>query len=247
MGREQMQQARYGIYVDDSGLLATSICHAKDGNAGKGECRHFSFSDTAEEADRKLSSYLSDRMEGDLDADQVDGTAGDFLNAFRNWLILEKGFNADDLPRPEEGQSLLTAWFDGDSDRYARIIGEARETSLLAPMFAGAEQKDSVKRIADSGIPIRVISNPTLDDAAPERVESDTAMWMEMNGIPRREQAVEGGSEVSVISSGDARHDIKEIISHGDRYVKPAGEGGHPDERRLDDRYVSEDASEPLT
>lgn len=246
MGREQMQQARYGIYVDDSGLLATSICHAKDGNAGRGECRHFSFSRTAEEADRKLSSYLSDRMEGDLDDDQIDGTAGDFLNAFRNWLILEKGFSADALPRPEEGQSLLNAWFNDDNDKYARIVREAKETSLLSPMFTGAEQKDSVKRIADSGIPIRVISNPTLDDAAPERVKSDTAVWMEMNGISEHGQADGGGSEVSVISSGDAQHDIKEIIDHGDKYVNPADAGGQPDEQQLDERYVGDDAAKPL-
>ena len=244
MGQE-MQQTRYGIYVDDSGLLATSICHAKDGNAGKGECRHFSFSDTPEEADRKLTAYLSDRMDGILDDDQIDGTAGDYLDAFRNWLILEKGYNPDGLQRPKNGETLLHAWFDDNRKQYSAILQEASRTSLLSPMFAGAEQKDSVKRIARSGVPIRVISDSTLDGNTPERVASDTRVWLELNGISQDDASADddGDSTVSVISSGPVQHDASEIISHGDKYVKPAGGDGKPDERQLEERYADDEAT----
>lgn len=244
MGQE-MQQTRYGIYVDDNGLLATSICHARDGNAGKGECRHFSFSDTPEEADRKLSAYLSERMDGMLEDDQIDGTAGDYLDAFRNWLVLEKGFNPDDLQRPKDGETLLHAWFDDDRKQYSIILQEAKGTSLLSPMFAGSEQKGSVKRIAQSGVPIRIISDSTLNGNTPDRIASDTRVWMELNGIDQNDASADDKEEstVSVISSGGAQHDVREIINHGDKYVKPADKGDEPDERQLEKRYADDDAT----
>lgn len=229
---------RYGIYVGHDGLLATSVCHAKDGNEGHGECRHFSFSNTADEAEEKLEHYLTDRMDGTLDGDHVDGTAGGLMDAFRNWLILEKGFDPERLRRPGEGETILSTWFDGDRNRYDAILEEAGRTSLLSPMTAGDTEAKAVNRMAKAGIPIRVISSGTLDDSDSARTDDDTRMWMDINGIDGTVAGNNDDSEsvVDVLSTGDSRHDSKEIVAIGG-YVQKPKEGNSPDEKALDSRY----------
>ena len=229
---------RYGIYVGHDGLLATSVCHARNGNEGHGECRHFSFSDTADEAEKKLEHYLTDRMDGILDGEHVDGTAGGFMDAFRNWLILEKGFDPESLHRPGDGETILSAWFDGDDDRYCAMLEEAGRTSLLSPMITGEAESRDAKRMAKAGIPMRVISSGTLDDIGEDRRDEDTRMWMDINGIDGTvaDDGSISGSIVDVLSTGDSRHDVGEITTIGG-YIRKPESGDPPDEGTLDSRY----------
>lgn len=215
------QFSRFGIYVRTDGTLASSICHAKPENAGKGECNHFSFADNAKEIQRKLKYYLTKRINGTTA--NTDGTAGDYMSAFRNWLILEKGFEADRLTDPGETGSIIETWFDGDHERYDAILGEAMETSLMAGIRASVEVKETAKAFIDNGLPFRVISNPGVNVNDDGTIARDTNFWMQSNGIDADGSVASkpkiDGSMITALSSGDSRVDTDEVEKVQDEFV----------------------------
>lgn len=203
------------------GTLASSICHAKPENAGKGECNHFSFADDSKEIQRKLKYYLTERIGGP--AKKTDGTAGDYLSAFRNWLILEKGFEADKLTDPGATGSIIDMWFDGDRAKYDEMLGEVMETSLMAGVRASVEVKETAKAFVDNGLSFRVISNPGAGENDDSTIARDTNFWMQSNGIDAdgsvASKPVIDGSMVTALSSGDSRVDVDEVGKASDGFV----------------------------
>jgi hypothetical protein len=233
------EYSRFGIYVGKDGMLASSICHAHPGNAGKGECQHFSFAETSELAQRKLNYYLTERITGRLDVTEIDGTSGDYLSALQNWLILEKGYDRAELPYPD-GDSLLHAWFHDDETTYRNIINEAKSTSLLGSLKIGDSQKEEIQAIAQADIPINIISDPSLGDNDDERISIDTAAWMSINGISDTAESSKPGiddSSVNVISTGDARIDVHEL-EHLERQFTVHDDNDQDSETILNDRYI---------
>ena len=233
------EYSRFGIYVGKDGMLASSMCHAQPEHAGRGECQHFSFADTAEEAQRKLNYYLTERINGRISSNQVDGTAGDYLSALRNWLVLEKGYSKESLPYPD-GSSILDAWFHGDEQLYRKIIDEAKKTSLLASLNIGDDEKEQMKALVEADIPINILSDPSLHDDDHERIAMDTAAWLSINGISEDAASMEQdmeNSSVNVISTGDSRADIHEIEHLDKRYITSSGNHDH-DEAALNERYL---------
>lgn len=230
--------SRLGIYIGSDGRLTTSVCHARPENAGRGECRHFSFAKDSKALQDKLTCYLTDRITGTLSENAIDGTAGDYLSALRNWLVLENGYDRDALPNPD-GSTILTAWFHDDKRKYNKIINEAMETPLFAAMRIGAEQKESIKGMADAGMHINVISSPTLDDISEDRIAADTAALLSMNGISDDTDVHESTmdeSTIGIISSGDAHIDVHELERLANDYVHK-GESHDDDIHALDHRY----------
>lgn len=215
------QFSRFGIYVRPDGTLASSICHAKPENAGRGECNHFSFADDAKEIQRKLTYYLTERINGPVD--KTDGTAGDYMSAFRNWLILEKGFEADKLTDPGATGSIIDTWFDGDKDKYHEILSEAMETSLMAGMRASVEIKETAKAFVDNGLSFRVISNPGVNVNDDNTIARDTNFWMQSNGIDADGSVADkpkiNASMVTALSSGDSRVDVNDVEHIQDSFV----------------------------
>lgn len=218
---DKEQFSRFGIYVRQDGTLASSVCHARPENAGKGECNHFSFADDAKEIQRKLTYYLTERINGTTG--ETDGTAGDYMSAFKNWLVLEKGFDADSLPDPGADGNIIDMWFDGDNEKYSRILGEAMETSLMAGLKASVEVKETAAKFIDAGLSFRVVSNANIRVNDDSMIARDTNFWMQSNGIAG-DGSVAGKPKIddsmaTVLSSGDSRVDIDEVKHVDDEFV----------------------------
>lgn len=234
------QFSRFGIYIKQDGTLASSICHARPENAGKGECNHFSFADDAKEIQRKLTYYLTERINGSIT--ETDGTAGDYLSAFKNWLVLEKGYDADKLADPGSDGSIVDIWFDGDDKKYKEILGEALETSLLSGLRASVEVKESADKFIKAGLSFRVVSNTGIKVNDDDMIARDTNFWMQSNGIDADGDVAEkpkiNNSVVTALSSGDTRVDVDEVEKIKEKFVLHADPMNKAPED-IDDRLLA--------
>lgn len=240
MAANNEQFSRFGIYVRQDGTLASSICHARPENAGRGECNHFSFADDSKEIQRKLTYYLTERIGGRIES--TDGTAGDYLSAFKNWLVLENGYDADKLVDPGVDGSIVDIWFDGDKEKYDEVLGEAMETSLMSGLRASVEVKESAMKFVDAGLSFRVVSNTGISVNNDDMIARDTNFWMQSNGIDAdgtvSEKPKIDNSVVTALSSGDARVDVDEVERVRDDFVLKADPMNQaPDD--IDDRLLA--------
>lgn len=145
------------------------------------------------------------------------------MSAFKNWLVLEKGFDADSLPDPGADGNIIDMWFDGDNEKYSRVLGEAMETSLMAGLKASVEVKETAAKFIDAGLPFRVVSNTGISVNDDSMIARDTNFWMQSNGIagdgnvagkPKIDNSV-----VTALSSGDSRVDVDEVEHVEDEFV----------------------------
>lgn len=236
------QFSRWGIYIKD-GILGTSICHASPGNEGRGECTHFSFAETSEEIQEKYLHYLTDRIGGSLTSDETDGTPGDYVNTFRNWLIQEKGFSSSSLKDPGVSGDLVSAWFHDDAQEYDRLIKEVTETSLMESLRTSEEVRRSAQSFVESGIPFRVVSTVGTRSTRDESVARDTAMWLRTNGIDpssvTRDDGLMDSSSVTALASGSAQSDVHALEKEDIEFIPPSSDSAFVPEN-IDKRYVED-------
>lgn len=233
--------SRFGIFKRADGTLATSICHSRPENAGRGECHHFSFAETAEEIQKKLTFYITERVNGKLD--KVDGTAGDYLSAFRNWLILEKHYDASKLVDPKATGSVLELWFDNDEQLYHNMLNEIMETDLMSGIKVDENVKKSADSLLKNDVTFRVMSNPGIAVNDDETVARDTNFWMQSNNMNNGDGTVSdtnydlNDSIVTALSSGDNQVDVDEVERLKEIYVN------HSDNKstNVDDNPFSSD------
>lgn len=208
---------RYGVYQLKNGVLAVSVCHASPKNAGKGECRHFSWADTREEANIRRKYYATERVNG---VKSNDGTAGDYLSAFQNWLIMEKGYNKADLPQPKPHENITDAWFHGNEDTFKNLLQEALDTDLLRGAKIDENTQKSAQQFLSNGINLNVVSNRSF---SAEDSSADTDFWYQINNLQPKtaknsEKTVEDDgletSTVTALASGDSEADMDELEAH---------------------------------
>ncbi len=146
----------------------------------------------------------------------LDGVCGDYTTAFRT-------IAARELEVPEDALPLERSWdfrewglerIGGFADLHARAVSEDRLFATMPPIEGVT---DSLWRLSDAGIHIRVITHRLYVNWGHASAVADTVTWLDEQRIPYRDICFLGnkpevGADVYI---DDAPHNIDQLRSAG--------------------------------
>lgn len=146
----------------------------------------------------------------------LDGVCGDYTKAFRSIVASELGRNEDALPleRSWDFREWNLEPAGGFERLHAMAVAEHRMFATMEPIDGAA---DTLWRLSDAGIWIRVITHRLYVNWGHAAAVADTVSWLDDNRIPYRDICFLGnkpdvGADVYV---DDAPHNIAELRRAG--------------------------------
>ncbi len=149
----------------------------------------------------------------------LDGVCADYTLGFRQVVADHRGISLDELP-------LQRSWgFDEwgiDNDEYQRLhrhaVCDARILRSLPPIEGCA---DSLWRLSDAGVWIRIITHRLYVNWGHVEAISDTVSWLDDNRIPYRDICFLGAKpEVEADAYiDDAPHNVEALRAAGNEVI----------------------------
>jgi len=149
----------------------------------------------------------------------LDGVCGDYTEAFRTVVAEELGRPVDDLPLE---RSWDFAEWGLDAEEFERLhhlaVTERRMLSWMPPIDGAA---DSLWRLSDAGVWIRIITHRLYVNWSHATAIADTVAWLDRIGIPYRDICFMGdkpevGADLYV---DDGPHNIDALRATGNRVI----------------------------
>ena len=149
----------------------------------------------------------------------LDGVCGDYTEAFRTVVAEELGRPVDDLPLE---RSWDFAEWGLDAEEFERLhhlaVTERRMLSWMPPIDGVA---DSLWRLSDAGVWIRIITHRLYVNWSHATAIADTVVWLDRIGIPYRDICFMGdkpevGADLYV---DDGPHNIDALRATGNRVI----------------------------
>lgn len=115
----------------------------------------------------------------------LDGVVADYAQGFRNFVASQRGIDPESLPKRDAYD--FNEW-GIEPDQYERLHAEAvSKHHLLASLEAVAGAAESLWRLSDSGVWIRVITHRLYVNWGHVEAVTDTVRWLDDNEIPYRD------------------------------------------------------------
>ncbi|HSL58280.1 MAG TPA: hypothetical protein VK866_10605 [Acidimicrobiales bacterium] len=149
----------------------------------------------------------------------LDGVCGDYTAAFRRVVANERGVDPGDLG---DQRSWDFGEWGIDRDEFERLhrvaVLEHRMFRSMPPMPGAAE---SLWRLSDAGVWIRIITHRLVVNWGHAVAVSDTVEWLDRVGIPYRDLCFLGHKpQVECdLYVDDAPHNVLGLREHGARVV----------------------------
>lgn len=149
----------------------------------------------------------------------LDGVCGDYTAAFRSVVAAERGIHPDQLG---EQRSWDFGEWGIDADEFERLhrvaVLEHRMFREMPPMPGVAE---SLWRLSDAGIWIRIITHRLAVNWGHAVAVSDTVEWLDAVGIPYRDICFLGAKpQVEAdLYVDDAAHNVLALRARGNEVV----------------------------
>lgn len=149
----------------------------------------------------------------------IDGVVADYSSGFRRSVAAARGVDPESLPLDRSWGFDEWGFGEGDFNRHHhKAVIEERLFANL-PAIAGA--RDSLWRLSDSGIWIRVITHRLYVNWGHAVAVADTVDWLDAQGIPYRDICFLGdkpevGADVYV---DDAPHNIEALRVAGNEVI----------------------------
>lgn len=119
----------------------------------------------------------------------LDGVCADYTSAFRDFVAKQFGADPSSLPEPTTWELTEAGWGIRDADHYFTLHRHAVHEHLFATMAAIPGASDTLWRLSDAGVHIRVITHRLLINGDHALVVSDTVRWLQQtrpsDGRPR--------------------------------------------------------------
>lgn len=149
----------------------------------------------------------------------LDGVCADYLVGFRRAV-------ARDLEVPEESLTTEVSWdfpeWGLDTERFFQIHRRAvQEERLFRELPAMSGASDSLWRLSDAGVWIRIVTHRLAINWDHRTIVSDTVAWLDSNSIPYRDICFLGRKpEVQADAYvEDAPHNIEALRAAGNTVI----------------------------
>lgn len=145
----------------------------------------------------------------------LDGVCGDHASAFKYVVAAERGIDPGEIPDQQTWD--FTEWgLDraGFEELHRRAVLEHRMFRSM-PVIAGCAE--SLWRLSDAGVSIRIITHRLYTNWGHSVAVSDTVEWLDSNSIPYRDLCFMG-EKADVAADAyidDAPHNVRALRSVG--------------------------------
>jgi len=117
----------------------------------------------------------------------LDGVCGDYISEFRHHVSRATGTHPDLLPDPEHWEFTKAGWGIDDLDQYLALHGNAVMDGMFRSMPAFAGVSESLWRLSDAGVDIRIITHRLIGKNQHATAAADTVAWLDRHNIPYRD------------------------------------------------------------
>ena len=150
----------------------------------------------------------------------LDGVCGDYTGAFRE--IVAEDYGVDPASLPDERSWDFSEWGIGSAvefDRLHRLAVLDKHMFRTMPALPGAA--DSLWRLSDAGVWIRIITHRLFVNWGHAVAVADTVAWLDETGIPYRDICFLGAKpEVDADSYvDDASHNVIALREAGNHVI----------------------------
>ena len=149
----------------------------------------------------------------------LDGVVGDHTRRFRQIYADIKGIDPETLPLDRDWQFSQWGFGPDDYTTYHKIAVNDYDLFRTMPLIDGAE--DSLWRLSDAGIWIRIVTHRLYVNWGHEKAVGDTAAWLDMHRIPYRDLCFLGAKpEIQADAYvDDAPHNVTALRAAGNDVI----------------------------
>ena len=149
----------------------------------------------------------------------LDGVCGDYTAAFRAVVAADRGVEPDTLPDARSWD--FAEWgIDGpEFDRLHRVAVLEHHMFRTMPPLPGVA--DSLWRLSDAGVWIRIITHRLVTNWGHQTIVADTVEWLDLRSIPYRDICFLGRKpEVQADAYvEDAPHNVEALRERGNTVI----------------------------
>lgn len=114
----------------------------------------------------------------------LDGVVADYTAGFGQFVAEQAGIDVAELPPPTDWTlHKVPGWPIRDSQHYLDLHAGAVANAMFAEMPAIEGASESVQRLRDEGIFIRIITHRLIPGTKPSQVITDTVDWLDHHRI----------------------------------------------------------------
>lgn len=149
----------------------------------------------------------------------LDGVVADYTAGFRDVVAAHRGVDPEMLPIERSWEFDEWGFAPGDFERYHRLAVQEHRILASLPMYDGAS--DSLWRLSDAGVWIRIITHRVYVNWGHATAIGDTISWLDANRIPYRDICFLGAKPQVEAQCyiDDAPHNIEALTETGNTVI----------------------------